>query len=207
METSDDEEQQEITNLALMAIGKESFDELDEVNYLSTYDELHDAFKELHDEWMKIGKKNACLKKKMVKLTNENESLTAKIACLELDNKILHNRIESSKGKQSILYEHEKSHVDKLIKENEMLKKMSNELNEIVLKFTNGQKNLEKLLSTQKCVFDKGGLGYKPKLKQKYYKNYFVKVTSASDHKIVCHYCNINGHMNYRCHVKRNAYY
>ena len=76
-----------------------------------------------------------------------------------------------------------------------------------MLKFTSGQKNLKRLLSTKKCVFDKGGLGYKPNLKQKYYKNYFIKVISTSDHKIVCHYCNGNGHMSYRCHVKRNAYY
>ncbi|KAH9736367.1 hypothetical protein KPL71_018074 [Citrus sinensis] len=53
-ETSDDEEHQEMTNLALMAIGDESDDELDEVNDLPTYDELHDTFKELHDECMKI---------------------------------------------------------------------------------------------------------------------------------------------------------
>ncbi|KAH9792558.1 hypothetical protein KPL71_004170 [Citrus sinensis] len=65
-ETSDDEEHQEMINLALMAIGDESDDELHEVNDLPTYDELHYAFKELYDEWMKIGKKNACLKKKMV---------------------------------------------------------------------------------------------------------------------------------------------
>ncbi|KAH9801446.1 hypothetical protein KPL71_001040 [Citrus sinensis] len=54
-ETSDDDEQQEMTNLALMAIGEESCDELDEVSVLPTYDELHDAFKDLHDELMKIG--------------------------------------------------------------------------------------------------------------------------------------------------------
>ena len=40
-----------------------SFDELDEVSDLPTYDELHNAFKELHDDWMRIGKKNASLKK------------------------------------------------------------------------------------------------------------------------------------------------
>ncbi|KAH9801518.1 hypothetical protein KPL71_001066 [Citrus sinensis] len=209
-ETSDDEEHQEMTNLALMAIGDESDDELDEVNDLSTYDELYDAFKELHDNWIKIGKKNACLKKKMVKLTNENESLSTKITCLELenktlhdrvalsnekpstsyehlesyvddlknqkdalqkcndslnekikglelDNKMLHDRIASFKCKQSTSYEHEKSHVDELMKENEVLKKKSNELNQIVLKFTNGQKMLDNLLNSQKCVFDKGG--------------------------------------------------
>ena len=34
------------------------------------------------------------------------------------------------------------------MKANEVLKKKSNELNEIVLKFTSGKKNLEQLLST-----------------------------------------------------------
>ncbi|KAH9659010.1 hypothetical protein KPL70_023699 [Citrus sinensis] len=53
-ETSDDDEQQEVTNLALMAVGEESCDELDEVSVLPTYDELHYAFKDLHDELMKI---------------------------------------------------------------------------------------------------------------------------------------------------------
>ena len=136
-----------------------SFDELDEVSDLPTYDELHNAFKELHDDWMRIGKKNASLKKKMQEILNE------KIKGLELDNKMLHDRIASFKGKQRISYENEKLHVDAFMIENEVLKKKSNELNEIVIKFTSDQKNLEKLLSTQKCVFDKGGLGYKPNLK------------------------------------------
>ena len=48
-----------------------------------------------------------------------------------------------------------------------MFKKKSNELNEIVLKFTNGQKMLDNLLNSQKCVFDKRGLGYKPNFKAK----------------------------------------
>ncbi|KAH9763009.1 hypothetical protein KPL70_001028 [Citrus sinensis] len=60
-ETSDDDEQQEMTNLALMAIGEESCDELDEVIVLPTYDELHDAFKDLHDELMKIDRARSWL--------------------------------------------------------------------------------------------------------------------------------------------------
>ena len=36
-------------NLALMAFGEESCDELNEVSVLPTYDELHDTFKDLHD--------------------------------------------------------------------------------------------------------------------------------------------------------------
>ena len=43
-------------------------------------------------------------------------------------------------------------------------------------------------------------------LKQKYYKNYFDNATSITDQN-VCHYCNRNRHMSYRCLVKRNVYY
>ena len=103
-----------------MAIGDESDDELDEVNDLFTYDELYDAFKELHDNWIKIGKKNACLKKKMVKLTNENESLSAKITCLELENKTLHDRVTLSNEKPSNSHEHLEYHIDDFKKENEI---------------------------------------------------------------------------------------
>ena len=92
-ETSDDDEQQEMTNLALMAFGEESCDELDEVSVLPKSDELHDAFKDLLDELMKIGKKTICLKKKMIELKNENESFSAKITCLELENKTLLDRV------------------------------------------------------------------------------------------------------------------
>ena len=130
-----DEKEQEMSNLVLMAIRDKSFDELDEVRD-PTYDELCDAFKGLRDDWFKIGKKNAYLKKKMLELSNEkdalqkyNDSLNEKIKGLELDNEMLHDKIASFKGKKSTLYEHEKLHVDELIKENKVLKKKSNELN------------------------------------------------------------------------------
>ena len=57
---------------------------------------------------------------------------------MELDNEMLHDGIASFTCKQSTSYEHGKSRVDEFMKENEMLKKKSDELNEIVLKFTNG---------------------------------------------------------------------
>ena len=37
-----------------------------------------------------------------------------------------------------------------------MLRKKSNELNNIALKFTNGKRILNHLVNAQKCVFDKG---------------------------------------------------
>ena len=124
----------------------------------------------------------------MIKLKDENESFSAKITCPELENKTLHDRVALFEN-SSTSHEHLESHVNDLKNENEMLRKKSNELNEIVLKFKNGQKMLDNLLNSQKCVFDKGGIGYKPNLKQKYYKSYFVKNTSINN-QIVCHYCN-----------------
>lgn len=46
--------QYELSNLALMAIGDESFDESDEVNDLHLYNELFEAFKELHNGLKKL---------------------------------------------------------------------------------------------------------------------------------------------------------
>ncbi|KAH9733812.1 Integrase catalytic domain-containing protein [Citrus sinensis] len=60
-DSSDEEGLQEVSNLALMAIGED--DDLNEVSD-PTYNELYDAFKELHNELMKIGKKNGLKKKK-----------------------------------------------------------------------------------------------------------------------------------------------
>ncbi|KAH9670869.1 Integrase catalytic domain-containing protein [Citrus sinensis] len=60
-ESNDEEGSQEVSNLALMAIGGD--DDLNEVSD-PTYDELYDAFQDLHNELMKIGKKNGLKKKK-----------------------------------------------------------------------------------------------------------------------------------------------
>ena len=60
----------------------------------------------------------------------------------KLENKELHDEIISCK--ESIAFEHESLLVNNLKNENEMLKKKNSELNDIVLKFTNGQNNLVK---------------------------------------------------------------
>ena len=124
---NDEEESQEVSNLALMAIGDD-----DDLNKVSdpTYDELYDAFKEMHDELMKIGKMSTCLKKKLLELTNEkdamqkcNESLNEKIKGLELENKTLHNKVALLNEKPNTSHEHLEPHVDDLKKKNKMLKK------------------------------------------------------------------------------------
>ena len=69
-------------------------------------------------------------------------------------------------------------------------------------KFTKGQKGLDLLLGSQKCVYDRAGIGYNPLAKQKLYKNMFVKTTPQQTHKITCAFCNANGHTIYSCYIK-----
>lgn len=73
-ESMDEEQSQEVSNLALMAIEDEYFDEVDVVNDLP-FDELFEAFKELYNDLKKIGLKNASLKKIMLEFLNENDVL------------------------------------------------------------------------------------------------------------------------------------
>ena len=45
--------------------------------------------------------------------------------------------------------------------ENILLNEKVNDLTKIVHNFTNGKKKFDLMLGKQKCVFDKGGIGYK----------------------------------------------
>ena len=95
---------------------------------------------------------------------------------------------------------------DILSKENSSLNDKILDLTKIVHKFTNGKKNFDMMLGGQKCVFDKGGIGYKSSIKQKYLKNYFVKA-STSNTKHTCTYCNQDGHTSFSCFVKKNTHF
>ena len=56
-------------------------------------------------------------------------------------------------------------------------------------------------------MFDKGSIEYKPFIKTKYLKNYFVRASSSNDTKYVCNYCNQNGHTSFSCPIKKNTYF
>ena len=61
------------------------------------------------------------------------------------------------------------------------------------------------MLHGQNYVFEKGGIGYKPFIKTKYLKNYFVKISSSIDSKYVYNYCNQNRHTSFSYPIKKNA--
>ena len=77
------------------------------------------------------------------------------------------------------------------------------DLSEIVLKFKNGKYILDKTLGVQRGVLNKRGLGYKPFIKAKYLKNYFVKASTSNESNITCNYCGNKGHISSSCPIQK----
>lgn len=88
---------------------------------------------------MRINKMNTCFRKKMIELSNENDSLSVKTTSVKLKNKNLYDELVYCK--ESIVLEYESSIVDDLKNKNGILSKKNIEPNDIVLKFINGQKD------------------------------------------------------------------
>ena len=133
----------------------------DEVNSNSNYNEFQDVLQELYFDLEKLGFKNVSLKKKISCLHNELNELKEKFENIE---------------KTEISFE----------KENEELKKKNEWLISSLQKFSNGKKTFDMILASQKCIFDKNGLGYKSFKNKKYFKNYFVKEASSFSLSTIC---------------------
>ena len=65
-EFSSKEKEKEVVNMCFMAI-----DELDEVNFNVSYEDIHDAFEELYEDFEKLSLKNISFKKKFQQLEKE----------------------------------------------------------------------------------------------------------------------------------------
>ena len=105
-------------------------DELDEVNSNISYEDIHDAFEELYEDFEKPSLKNISLKKKIQQLEKELGEVKEKFSNVELS----------------------------LEKENEILRKKNEWLTPSLSIFSCGQKSFEMILASQKCVFEKQGL-------------------------------------------------
>ena len=102
-----------------------------------------------------------------------------------------------------------KTHLEKeneiLRSENKILKKKNEWLTPSLSIFSCGQKSFEMILASQKCVFDKQGLGFKSSKNQKYFKNYFVKESSSECPSTVCNFCGRGGHISSTCPLRNGA--
>ena len=168
-EDQEEEKQEEIANMCFMALNDEVEIQNTLVDDDTLYDELSIAYDELLTNFEKLATKATLLKKKNASLSIELE----KISVIEKENENLRN-------------------------ENISLKERVDDLTKVVYKFTLGKKTFDMMISEQRCVFNKQGLGFKPTLLA----NYFFKASSSS--RIICHYCNDHGHTSFDCHIKKS---
>ena len=62
------------------------------------------------------------------------------------------------------------------------------------------------ILASQKCIFDKKGLGYKPFKNKKYFKNYFIKEVSSFSPSTICSLCGRGSHISDFCPLRKSPH-
>jgi hypothetical protein len=217
-QTSNDEEDS-TEAFCLMAYEDEVTSKLNSLEDESySYDELQNAFEELVEEFEKNVLKNKVFKKKVTSLSNElddfkskNEILEKQIISLNDKNLSLEKEIIKLKIESQIFIEKMKAKdvetssqiaydSNLLVNENKELKLKVENLNKILTNFTNGKKNLDNLLGSQRCVFDKAGIGYNPKIKEKHYQKFFINENFLKSP--ICKHCGKLGHNIHTCPMK-----
>jgi hypothetical protein len=217
-QTSNDEEDS-TEAFCLMAYEDEVTSKLNSLEDESySYDELQNAFEELVEEFEKNVLKNKVFKKKVTSLSNELDDFKSKNEILEkqiislndknlsLEKEIIKLKIES----QSFIEKMKAKDVETLsqiaydsnllVNENKELKLKVENLNKILTNFTNGKKNLDNLLGSQRCVFDKAGIGYNSKIKEKHYQKFFINENFLKSP--ICKHCGKLGHNIHTCPMK-----
>ncbi|GAV66677.1 LOW QUALITY PROTEIN: UBN2 domain-containing protein, partial [Cephalotus follicularis] len=167
--SSKEESDEEVANIAFMAIEEENENE---VNF--TFDNLENAYENLFNENENVCLRNKTLKKKTISMSKEIENLKS-------ENSKYISEIESLKHESSyFMNEIDVLNISSKLsndskEENEKLKIYIDALKKYFSTFSNSNAKLDNLLELQRCVFDKVGLGYEEMKNVKYFKNFFVK--------------------------------
>jgi chromosome segregation ATPase len=125
----------------------------------------------LSNELNDLKNKNKVLEKQINSLNDKNMFLEKEIIELEIKSQ---NSLEKMKVNDVATSSLNTQDSNLLVNENKELKFKIEDLTKIVTNFTNGKKNLDNLLGSQRCVFDKVSIGYNPKIKEKHYQRFFV---------------------------------
>jgi hypothetical protein len=80
-----------------------------------------------------------------------------------------------------------------LQKENNLLKTKVSNIEKDITNFIKSTKTFENILGSQKCIFDKAGLGFESYKKQKLYKDFFIPQEKPREFK--CNFCYKKGHL------------
>ena len=171
-------------------------DNEDEVQRSSTYsftfEELQDAFDEQHVELKRIFSKYCCIKKNLDVFIQQNDALKHQVVSLQ------ENLGSVTKENEKIIQG--ESHV--LKSENIELKRKIDSLTQDLARFTQGKRNLDILLGSQKCCFNKSGIGYKSSGYQKLYSDIIIK---SSTPFYMCNFCGKHGHISHTCPTRKGS--
>jgi len=192
-DSEDESKEEEIANLCLMANDdKVCSSSTNEVN-----NELEENFELLLEAFKNQGRKIKDLKKANKALEEENHFLKNEMSTLQEQVTFsIASQRELSNDLEEIREESLGSSL-KLQKENNLLVTQVEDLTTTLTKFTTSTKHLDMLLSNQKCVFSKTGVGYEKK--EKFYSNLFTQ----HDKIYTCKSCGrlYKGH--HQCPLKR----
>ncbi|KAF1858779.1 hypothetical protein Lal_00044284 [Lupinus albus] len=204
--SSSDSDNEENAQIALMA-SHQSEDELDEVSNsfeLHSYDELQEAFNELHDEFLKLSKICSKQKKTIVELeskVNSQNKLTSCNKCVEKESKIheLTNEINTLNRSTKNL--------DKIL-----LNQLPSNNKRGIGYSPNNNSGQNKIVFIKESVSKLPYVNERavPKFKNSNFytcpkKNFFFKKKEKSNnliYKYTCNYCNHHGHTPNNCYVK-----
>jgi hypothetical protein len=142
--------------------------------------------------------KNEILEKQLISLNDKNLSLEKEIIKLKIELQSFIEKMKAKDVETSSQIDHDSN---LLINENKELKLKVENLTKILTNFTNGKKNLDNLLGNLRCVFDKAGIGYNPKIKEKHYKKFFINEKFLKI--LICEHCGKLRHNIHTCPMKK----
>ncbi|KAF1855620.1 hypothetical protein Lal_00042356 [Lupinus albus] len=197
-------EEEETAKICLMN------NELDEVNSydssscssssnLPTYDELYNAFVELHEELKNLAKVNVYRKRIILLQEKKIASMQKEMDELKLENETLDLIYSSASCMCSTKV------IQTPVCETCCELKMKNdELKNKITQFTYNSQNLNRLLDSSKNTGNRTGLGFKHKSKKRPFRKHAASKSHVINHKLpTCFYCGVHGHTSSSCYIKR----
>ena len=182
---------EEVANLCFMTTEDE--DEVqDSLIQSFSFDELQYAFDEQYLELKRVFSKYRCLKKILETLIQENDTLKYQVVSLK------ENLARVTKENEKILQEESND----LKSENIDLKRKVDSLTQDLARFTQGKRNLDILLGSQRCCFNKSGIGYDSFNDQK---SYSYMITKSSPSFTLCNFCGKSGHISHVCPSRKKS--
>jgi len=164
---------------------------------VSSFDELQDAFNDLHEESVKLAKLVSYSKKNISSLEKEILKLNLELENLKFEVKILKSVDKNQFSTKCLIQENNKaSHSC------ECCHKFKEEIEDLKIslaKVNLSKNNLDIILGKQRCIFDKTGLRYNLENQQKMYKNFSDSACPT------CFYCGKNDHSASTCYIRKNG--